>query len=412
MYQKNTVFILGAGASYNYGYPLGNALILEMLKSLEDLIPIPCLDANKNGIYYNSNDQKNGVVYPFERIKDFLIRKKDLLLADGLRFEKESGQERLRSFPVCFSDRYTPDNLYYEVKICDIEYFRALKEKLIWCNPVSIDAFLRNNPHHEEAAKTLIIYTLLKCENSSFFDLDPAENRTKDYWQPVLFNELTQGCWEKPDLFLENRIDFVTFNYDTSLEYGLKRLIQATQRFSAANVAENPYISFISKRIHHVYGSIYSNKDYGFYSNNEKNHDKKRVLDFQRFLTSLFNYKAILTISEERAEQTRKDIQELIKNAEIINIIGFAFDPDNLDILGFPNSNDGWQEYIERLLSKSSHRKINYLNFDGENSRISTEFEIIKTLYLKQRPITIRESRANKIKNALLYDFKSFLIDD
>lgn len=412
MYQKNTVFILGAGASYNYGYPLGNELIPKMLESLEDLIPIPCLEINKNGIYYNSNDQKNDVVYPFERIRDFLTRKKDWLLAGDLRFEKGSDQGHFRSIPSCYSDAYTSDNLYYEVRICDISSFRELKEKLIWCNPISIDVFLRNNPQHEEAAKALIIYTLLKCENPRFFDLEPDKNEKKDDWQPVLFNELTQGCWENPDIFLENNIDFVTFNYDTSLEYGLKRLIQATQRFSAANVAENSYISFISKRIHHVYGSIYSSKDYGFYGSNKKLDDNKRVLDFQRFLTSLFNYQTILTISEERAQQSQKDIQELIRNAEIINIMGFAFDPDNLDVLGFPKSYDGWQQYVERLPCKKSHRKINYLNFEGKNSRLSTEFEIIKTIYLKKRPITIRESRANEIKNALLYDFKSFLIDD
>jgi hypothetical protein len=55
---------------------------------------------------------------------------------------------------------------------------------------------------------------------------------------------------------LRNNVSFVTFNYDTSLEYELYRSLRAISQFSEGNVIDK---FFEGDRFIHVYGKIRQN---------------------------------------------------------------------------------------------------------------------------------------------------------
>ncbi|WP_028389336.1 hypothetical protein [Legionella fairfieldensis] len=73
MYHKKTVFILGAGASCYYGYPLGKQLIPKLLESLDDTIPIPTIRSDKQHVFYNETDRQRGILYDFDLIRNYLV---------------------------------------------------------------------------------------------------------------------------------------------------------------------------------------------------------------------------------------------------------------------------------------------------------------------------------------------------
>ncbi|MFT4060524.1 MAG: hypothetical protein QM652_13385 [Legionella sp.] len=408
MYHKKTIFVLGAGASCHYGYPLGNQLIPQMLKSLEDQIPIPVVQGEKNGVFYNSSDKENGRLYHFDSIKKFLLE-------NSVYHEKENhvfhpsrnAIERLQ-----FCDGINPvggyyDNNFYLIKIGEFDKFNELKNRLEKSNPLSIDVFLRNNPDFGEVAKTLIIYTLLKCENMDHFNLNHKGH--PDPWLPILFNELTQGCTSDPSSILDNKVHFITFNYDVSFEYYLDRTFRETQLFSNNTAAIH---EFINERIHHVYGSLPTLANlakYGQY--NDANQTRDKITNqYYRFLNSLLNNESILTIDGERRALKHDIIPSLIREAETINIMGFSFDKDNLSILGFPITGEGWQKYHTDL---KTLQIINYLNYKGYNGRLRKEFNTISRIITQNKShfIIPNESTAENISNALSYDFKSFLFE-
>ena len=65
MFNTKTLFILGAGASAPYGYPIGKQLIQNIIDDMEDFIFIPKYQSKKRPPYWNENDKKNNVLYSF-----------------------------------------------------------------------------------------------------------------------------------------------------------------------------------------------------------------------------------------------------------------------------------------------------------------------------------------------------------
>src|SRR5579863_1391995 len=54
MFEKQTLLVLGAGASRPYGFPLGDGLIKEIISSIRnDIVLFPCASENRSAIINN-----------------------------------------------------------------------------------------------------------------------------------------------------------------------------------------------------------------------------------------------------------------------------------------------------------------------------------------------------------------------
>jgi Fic family protein len=129
---------------------------------------------------------------------------------------------------ICISKNQ--NNLSFtKIRIGQIKEFAGLKKSLNEFNPISIDTFLCHNKSHQEAGQTMIIYSLLKCENEKVFSYwwqtereDRSGNKIEsDNWYCNLINDLLLDCSDKPEKLLDNKLHIVTFNYDMSIDYYL-----------------------------------------------------------------------------------------------------------------------------------------------------------------------------------------------
>ncbi|HHX8757293.1 hypothetical protein ACF0MN_11570 [Legionella pneumophila] len=443
MFNTKTLFILGAGASAPYDYPIGKDLIHNIIKDMEDYVFIPKYQSKKALPSWNKNDVKNNVLYDFS------------LCIEGLEhialYADESEQKQYEQcsddglFRIYYISKSNPANyahqFFFKTKISQVDVFADLKNALETLNPVSIDAFLRDNPSYARAGKMMILYSLLKKEDPLKFNL----NQSDDNWYSLLLNDLVSECADRPEKLIENKIKFITFNYDVSLDYFLHSRLKKIENFVKKNETSNsPADKFLNELdIEHVYGQLYQlvdSEQYGKYidisadnkipsiqiqwaagttqqSSSPPLTSLKLIQNFKRFIFSFEQYNNIKTMYDERNNPTEIDQiiakhKEAIQWAEEIIFIGFGFDRDNLNMLGIP---DTLSEYTQMLPGKT----IRYLNFDGKMTSLSFEFEEIQkerhsalnsnSRKDKSKTINIIQSTADKISNAYQNDFKKFL---
>lgn len=165
MINTETVFVLGAGASHPYGFPLGERLVSNMIINLHDDHQIGYL-----------------VKYGFE---------------DGL--------------------------------------IRKFGEKLKGSNLKSIDAFLEHqNNDFKVFGKVAIAQELTKY--TAYDTINGSDDWYKEIWNSM---------YTAPELVAQNKISFISFNYDLSLEHYLYQSIastfdlteeQSSQIFSSFNI--------------------------------------------------------------------------------------------------------------------------------------------------------------------------------
>ncbi len=421
MFSTQTLFILGAGASVPYGYPLGKDLIKCILEDMKDQILIPYYRKNEGPPYWNKNDLENGYFYEYEYIKDILIHIKDKVGQINVENLLTTGTDYL-NINDCFHTNDTI-NRYQCVNINKIDIFNKLELALRSFSTISIDTFLRDNPSHRVAGKTMIIYSLLKRECLNNFS-DPDN----DNWYAFLFNDLVSECAENPINLLKNKIDFLTFNYDVSLDYYLETRIRHTELFS---LLADEFLTSLS--IDHVYGKIYNkgavygsfsdvhdsklkNFNLGFIwpgsssenlSQTYKPLSKKTFQNFKRFIFGINNFAQIKTMFDEREHKKFTDIilqnQKKITRAEKIIFIGFGFDRENLKILGIPNS-------LEDFIKIFPGKTIQFLNYRGKAKSLELEFQRLRNECKKGELLTnIITSSADSITDAYNDDFRNYL---
>jgi len=263
MIKRESVFILGAGASRPFGYPTGRQLrekILEDLKDPESL-----------NLAKDSNEYLERVVR-FQRFEEMGFKKKDVL---------------------SFRDAFNRSIRY------------------------SIDAFLEDRDEFIPLGKRAIADILIPCEDEEvLFNTDDAKIRN---WFAYLINKLKSNISN----FLENKISFITFNYDRSLEHFLYNHF-----VNAFKTTQEEVIKLISKiPIIHVYG-------------------KMNDLDWQS--------------PEGRAYSVKYNSQELSKAAEKISIVS----EKNLDIESSPDF-----KHAHQLLEKA--RNVYFLGFGYDENNLN-----------------------------------------
>lgn len=254
MITKNTLFILGAGASAPFGYPTGQKLREIILKNLS---------------------------YPphSENTKRY-----DLFNELGFNEKKISK----------FIEAFLKSTLY------------------------SIDAFLEKRPEFLEMGKVAIADALIPYE---------IENRLFSIngdWYGYLFNRLVPKC--AFEIFAENKISFVTFNYDRSLEHYLFSSLLYTYGKSPEEV-----IAVMNKiKIIHMYGQL----DYlPWQKENGQPYDARRG---QRAGHLKSSAEAIRIVHEDvdiNRNEVFKEAHKLIKDAKNVYFLGFGYYEMNLDRL-------------------------------------------------------------------------------
>jgi len=265
MIDTPTLFILGAGASKPYGYPTGAELRNNIIKSFE--------------LHFN-------------------------LLSDikppNMPRNSEIARRQIPKF---------------------IEHFNG-------SSIVSIDKYLALNPTDSYIGKISITLSILKSERESCFRED-IKNTNED-WYSLLFNRMTSSL-NKPDdykHFCENKVAFITFNYDRSLEYFLYDSFYHSF-FDKRHDIEKNVEGCVPFPIIHVYGSVAHISQADWFQ-----HNCNYYGDFNYFVSVEKMSKGIRVIGEERSDNKIKEqIKELLKNCKRIFFLGFGYAQENLDAI-------------------------------------------------------------------------------
>src|SRR5664279_2834055 len=123
-------------------------------------------------------------------------------------------------------------------------------------NPLVIDYYLGWNSDVQKIGRLLIAWVILECEQLSkhsninrYPKSNSTVNTTKYYddWVRFIIHQIAIHCKESSDL-LQNRVSFVTFNYDVSLETKLRNGLDHIQLFSKDDISK-----FLSGRVIHIY---------------------------------------------------------------------------------------------------------------------------------------------------------------
>ena len=161
MFEKETLFILGAGASKPYGFPIGNELVQDIIHRIKnDSVFFPYNVNTKEKFIYDTQLSLND----FENI--FSEEEKNTVLSKIRQQRKENKNieifkeitgpgmsDRVRGEPeYSFSIKDTLK--FKKIELNKIDELKQLAEVLEEFDPVSIDAFLRDHPEHSVSGKS------------------------------------------------------------------------------------------------------------------------------------------------------------------------------------------------------------------------------------------------------------------
>lgn len=368
MFIKPTVFVLGAGTGVHYGYPLGKALIQDiMVDMINDLIFLPKSIVPDEIIKARSRDGNT------------TLFKGQIVFKEGL--EKLDTLENLEKNPVFapINDKFitckNSGEMFVAVYIIELDQFNEFYEELSHSDSISIDSFLRDHPEYSDIGRTMIVYTLLKKENINQFKLQldikgiaNAElNKLQDNWISFLLNELMSGL-DKPEDFLNNAFHILTFNYSMEIEYSLITRLRKIKKFNESSNLLEKVIEKIKQSIIHVNGYLYEITDIANYGKYSSFGVVVTESSTQRFAHAYSLKENVKLIPHQR--QDSNEVKTIIQNAAEIIVIGFSFDKDNLKSLGLEGG-------VSRLASILSNTHLLYLDYESKLLNLEQQLEKI-----------------------------------
>jgi hypothetical protein len=356
MFHPNkTVFILGAGASWHFGYPTGEELVKKVIAKAR-------LAANHFATVLNS---------PANRIPlrpQYITRNSPAPVpANGLTGIKAEWQTA-------------------------IDECNDLVSRLTTVDPLVIGYFLGQNPHLGDIGKFCIAWILLECE-AVFLKYGINNNRRElllrtsdradrekassiqhlryynDNWYRFLIHKLVTGCPDA-DSLLDNKVTFVTFNYDVSLEFQLFQGLSAIAQFAEGNIIRQ---FFEGSWFIHIYGKMREDAtapppsfDLDLLGGMTLGAPKAQPGPAQLWnaANALFDTvyeasKGIRTIAplEKTVEPAVECARQAIADASCVYILGYGFDENNRSLLELPDS----------LSLTKSHKTVMFTNFGDHN---------------------------------------------
>jgi hypothetical protein len=343
MFAEPTVFILGAGASWHYGYPTGEKLVKKITERANNL---------QKYLEFSARTQHGNIpAYIAEMAK--------------------SGASIQENWQSALDD-------------CT-----ALKTRLEQVNPLVIDYFLGWNPNLKSVGRLLIAWVILECEyhyeqNRSNLNrrealLDsPLESdrirannislqKFKDNWCRFLVHQIAINCKNSSDI-LKNAVHFVTFNYDISLERTLSGGLNHIELFQHDDIEK----FLTNDRVDHVYGKIRENPferpPQLAWRNQTLNTERvsvQQLVEYEDFLNRIYYAsRGIRVIDPDDKEADKSAIDaavSAIRNAAHVYILGYGFDENNSKRLNL-------QESLWAI--KPTRQSVSFTNF-GNSNRIN-----------------------------------------
>ncbi|HBR68265.1 MAG TPA: hypothetical protein DEA55_02695 [Rhodospirillaceae bacterium] len=296
MFQIPTVFILGAGASWHYGYPTGDDLIKAIREEAEGLLSV---------------------------LDDFY--------------------KKVQVSTLEYSEAYCPRYILDKMERQDVQAFKSaildtknecknLIDRVDIVDPLVIDHFLNYNSDLQSITKLFISRVILKCQADN---VTQKMQRDRGNWCRFILHHLMIGC-ESPHEFISgNDVAFVTFNYDISLEENLLQGLKKNHFFSDTDVVEE-FLS--SQRVIHVYGkvgkSLISNRS----DISISNPIVYRLFSLKPELDAAYDSsKELLTIAPNDKLENKVSLEaakKAIERAERVYILGYGFDKMNNENIG------------------------------------------------------------------------------
>ncbi|UPJ31019.1 hypothetical protein [Bradyrhizobium sp. CW1] len=276
MFKQPVVFVVGAGASVDFGFPLGATLASNIAE-----------DVNFYFDHYKSSEPTRG-----DQSLYWLLRQKFQNDADKLNRYMQGGQLLASALTTAVS---IDDALY------------------------RLDQW----PEIVELGKACILKNLLKCEAGSELRLDPRTGRTspdagKNGWIEQMFLMAISNLRRSEFREAFRNVTFVNFNYDRCIEHYVLGALQRqglTEEDAAEIVGELNMIR--------PYGSLGSivrgGKDY---------------LPFGHRVTDVFSLtQRIRTYTESAALHDPDHVERVMAQATMTIFLGFGFHRQNMDLL-------------------------------------------------------------------------------
>ncbi len=353
MFKNPTVIILGAGASCHLGYPTGEQLvtadgtnsIISNINRGELLFFGP---PNTPGINSTAN----------ECIK--LLQKYDYIENTS---EVAPYNIRLDGSPAS-----------YHIALKEIPKVQRFVSALKEYRPTNIDLFLKYHPEFRTVGKDMIAGRILACENEAHIQ----GGGVKDNWYNYLVEAIIKGC-DTPEDIHKNKLTIVTFNYDISLEAFLYKRLKGVSFF------KDEIDKFLeSLEIIHIYGQLGLPK----WQKNCYGNDfavPERTFEYQA--SSINTLQTIRSVAEgiqvigESKQQDFKNATHVklarkhISDAVNIFIFGYAFDPDNSNLLFYMGNENQKRHILSKQYTydsdeQTASRGLFYTNY-GDSLRVS-----------------------------------------
>lgn len=365
MIERKTVFVLGAGASWHYGYPTGEELVSAIVTSA----------ARLSG-YCTRRKQSQQVV---QIIPEYVAERMDA---------SKGVQGAIIGW----------DKVYWETQL--------LMERLQAVRPLLIDHFLAWNETLRSIGKLLIASAILECE---------ASLNIRQDWYRFIVHKLVYGCANSSDLF-KNNVHFVIFNYDTSLEFHLFRALSSLDILSGDDVER--FLS--SERIVHPYGSVHVGipnrtdfingtvaRELGQRAFKNPPIFDEDFLPPKKFLDACYsaskNLKTIDPYDKELDGASLATAQKWIADAEVVYILGYGFDASNSNRIGLTALEPGPRTVMF----------TNYGDLDTVNKKASQLFGVTMNTFAGATSSGVPfqryyEKSVRNVYEALAKDFQGF----
>lgn len=186
----------------------------------------------------------------------------------------------------------------------------------------SIDDFLEKRLEFMEVGKAAICSQLIRKEIPSAIarkvEVDgKGKVKIEGNWYPLLWLFMQA----KVDDFAENKVSFITFNYDRSLEFFFQRSLM--NYFGIDKIRANKIIDKIP--IIHVHGLLGEFKDGHPYYRDYSPELTKQVIETSAKMIRLFHDKSL--DSGEMKEKAKR----LFNTAKVVCFLGFGYHPANIN---------------------------------------------------------------------------------
>ncbi len=193
----------------------------------------------------------------------------------------------------------------------------------------SIDLFLARNPSFEKLGKSAIIVSILSAERESEFRERCVAPEFD--WYSYFFHRMTETI-QQPEQYpkiADNKVTFISFNYDRSLEQFLYESMVNGFGDNYALIAGSNDVKYFHKPfpIHHVYGRLPKMEFEGDSFWRYKNPMVDAPID------KMING---IKVIYQRTNSSLNKIKNAILKAKRIFFLGFGFAQENLEVLGAP----------------------------------------------------------------------------